>query len=93
MSPAPMGSAPMGDGGSGGESDVERLEHEAAQTRDDLAKTLDALTHRLDVPARAREGLSDLGAKAGPVQPYLPSIALGAVAVVSVALGVRSRRR
>ena len=40
---------------------VESIEADAAKVRDDLAETIDELTHRLDVPARAKEKVSDLG--------------------------------
>lgn len=39
--------------------DPRAIEREIAQTREELAATVEAISHKANVPARAREGLSD----------------------------------
>jgi hypothetical protein len=39
--------------------DPHAIEREIAQTREELAATVDAISYKANVPARAREGLSD----------------------------------
>ncbi|QNG20227.1 DUF3618 domain-containing protein [Rhodococcus triatomae] len=68
-----------------------------AQQREELAETVDALTKKLDVPARANAAAADTAhAAAVTVRENQPFVVIAAVAVVSAivaAVVVRRRRR
>jgi Protein of unknown function (DUF3618) len=72
-------------------SDADQLREEIEQTRADLARTVDALSAKLDVKAQAQHRAAELKAKAEPYRVQLAAGA-GALVVVFVALKVRGRR-
>lgn len=63
----------------------EQLEHRIAQQREELASTVDALQHKLDVKAQARERTAELKARATTADGRPRPALLGGV-VVTVAL-------
>ncbi|MEH3034169.1 MAG: DUF3618 domain-containing protein [Aeromicrobium erythreum] len=77
-------------------TDRDRLQAEVDATREHLAETVDALGHKLDVPGRAKDKASELGA-AAQEQAAEPrnqvAAAVLAVAAVAVLVVVLRRRR
>ena len=72
-----------------GPTDVDGLKAEIEATRQQLGQTVDELSSRLDVPARAREGAAR--AKDTAVETYRESPPLvigGALALVGVVVGL-----
>ena len=71
------------------------LERDIALTREQLGQTVEALSERLDVPSRARAGVSRGLARArDAVRTHtVPAVALGAAATASLAGLVVWRRR
>jgi len=72
-----------------GPTDVDGLKAEIEATREQLGQTVDELSSRLDVPARAREGAAR--AKDTAVETYRESPPLvigGALALVGVVVGL-----
>ncbi len=79
-----------------GGQDPEAIQAQIEQTRAQLAATVDELSHRLDVPARAREGA--YRARDTAVETYRenPPVVLGAALALAgavVGLVVWRRRR
>jgi Protein of unknown function (DUF3618) len=72
--------------GTPGSSDPDAIKAEIDATRAQLARTVDELSHRLDVPARAREGA--YRARDTAVETYRenPPVVLGAVLVLAGAV-------
>jgi ElaB/YqjD/DUF883 family membrane-anchored ribosome-binding protein len=76
------------------ESDPDRIKAEIEATREQLGRTLDELSARVDVPARARERAAR--AKDTAVETYRESPPLvigGAVALVGLVVGLVILRR
>jgi hypothetical protein len=72
-----------------GPSDPEAIKAEIAATREQLSRTVDELTHRLDVPARARERVGRVRETA--LDLYLknpPALVGGGLALVVMMVGV-----
>ena len=71
-------------------SDLERLRDDIAHTRQELGETIEALSARLDVKARARDGLRRARGRAAELtEPVrLPSPAAGAVLGAGIAAGL-----
>jgi ElaB/YqjD/DUF883 family membrane-anchored ribosome-binding protein len=88
-------STPTADGpGDGPGDDLAAIQAEIEETREQLGRTVDELTARLDVPARARE--SALRAKDTAVETYRESPPLtvaAALALVGLVVGVVILRR
>jgi ElaB/YqjD/DUF883 family membrane-anchored ribosome-binding protein len=83
-------SAPNGSG----PTDPDQIKAEIEATRAQLAETVDELSARLDVPARARE--SAARAKDTAVETYRespPAVIGGAVALVGLVVGLMVLRR
>jgi ElaB/YqjD/DUF883 family membrane-anchored ribosome-binding protein len=83
---------PAGDGDA--TADLDAIKAEIEETREQLGRTVDELTARLDVPARAKE--SALRAKDTAVETYRESPPLtiaAALALVGVVVGVVILRR
>jgi ElaB/YqjD/DUF883 family membrane-anchored ribosome-binding protein len=77
-----------------GPADPDQIKAEIEATRAQLADTVDELSARLDVPARAREGVAR--AKDTAVETYRespPAVIGGAVALVGLLVGVVILRR
>lgn len=74
-------------------NDPDAIKAEIDATREQLARTVDELSSRLDVPARARERV--LRTKDTAVETYResPPIVIGAVAVVGLVIGLVIVRR
>lgn len=70
--------------------DLQRLREDIARTRQELGETIEALSARLDVKARTRQGLQRAGRRAAelarPVRQ--PSPVMGAVVGAGVAAGL-----
>ena len=68
--------------------DLAAIEADIARQRDELARTVDALSERLDVKARAEHKVADLRDAAttdsGRPRPALVLVAVGAVAGVAL---------
>jgi ElaB/YqjD/DUF883 family membrane-anchored ribosome-binding protein len=89
------------DGGAGsnapegsGPADIDEIKAEIEATREQLGRTVDELSSRLDVPARAKEGVAR--AKDTAVETYRESPPLvigGAVALVGALVGLVIWRR
>jgi len=79
--------------------DIAGIEADIAETREQLAATVDELTARLDVKARARARLRELRARATddhgrPTPPVVgAAVAVLAVGILVAALTIRGRRR
>jgi len=72
-----------------GPTDVDGLKAEIEATREQLGQTVDELSSRLDVPARAKEGAAR--AKDTAVETYRespPMVIGGALALVGVVVGL-----
>jgi ElaB/YqjD/DUF883 family membrane-anchored ribosome-binding protein len=75
-------------------NDPDQIKAEIDATREQLGRTVDELSARLDVPARARE--SAARAKDTAVETYRerpPLVIAGAVALVGLAVGLVILRR
>jgi hypothetical protein len=80
--------------GPAGSADPERIKAEIEATRAQLAETVDELSARLDVPARARERAAR--AKDTAVETYRespPAVIGAALALAAVVLGLVVLRR
>jgi ElaB/YqjD/DUF883 family membrane-anchored ribosome-binding protein len=87
-------STPSSPSANGHTDDVEVIKAEIEATRQQLGRTVDELSARLDVPARARE--SALRARDTAVETYResPPVVIGAaLALVGLVLGVMIMRR
>jgi Protein of unknown function (DUF3618) len=72
-----------------GPSDPEAILADIAATREQLARTVDELSHRLDVPARARERVEHVRQTALDVYLKNPRAVLGGgLALVAMMVGV-----
>jgi hypothetical protein len=73
----------------------EALEADIARQRDELADTVDALHHKLDVKSRAQDKVADLRARAttdtGKPRPAFVAAAVGVVALAVGGLVLRRR--
>jgi hypothetical protein len=72
-----------------GPSDPEAIRADIAATREQLGRTVDELTHRLDVPARAKERVS--GVREAALDVYLknpPAVVGGGLALVAMMVGI-----
>jgi hypothetical protein len=72
-----------------GPSDPEAIRADIAATREQLGRTVDELSHRLDVPARAKERVERIRGTALDV--YLknpPAVMVGGLALVAMMVGV-----
>ena len=85
----------------GPDASLEDLQADIEATRDDLGETARALTHKLDVQARAGDAVAEAKEKVvetattsdGSVKPALPVTAIAVAAlVIGVVLWRRSRR-
>jgi Protein of unknown function (DUF3618) len=77
-----------------GPSDPEAILADIAATREQLGRTVDELSHRLDVPARARERVERVRQTALDVYLKTPPAVLGGgVALVAMMVGVVVWRR
>jgi hypothetical protein len=81
-----------------GPADPDAIKAGIEQTREQLAATVDELAYRLDVPARAKEGVREGVARARDtaVETYRESPPLtigGALALVGVVVGIIVWRR
>ena len=89
------GSRPAGDpAGNGAPADPDQIKAEIEATREQLGRTVDELTARLDVPARARERAAR--AKDTAVETYRESPPLvigGALTLVGLVVGLVVLRR
>jgi hypothetical protein len=77
-----------------GPSDPEAIRADIAATREQLSRTVDELSHRLDVPARARERVGRV--REAALDLYLknpPAVAGGGLALVATLVGVAIWRR
>ena len=77
-----------------GPSDPEAIRADIAATREQLGRTVDELSHRLDVPARAKERVDRIRETALDV--YLknpPAVMAGGLALVAMMVGVVIMRR
>ena len=77
-----------------GPSDPEAIRADIAATREQLGRTVDELSHRLDVPARAKERVEQVRASA--LELYLKSpqaVVGGGLALVAMMVGVVVWRR
>ena len=77
-----------------GPSDPEAIRADIAATREQLGRTIDELSHRLDVPARTRERVERFRETALDV--YLknpPAVMAAGVALVAMMVGVVVMRR
>jgi Protein of unknown function (DUF3618) len=79
-------------------ADVDAIRADIEATREQLAATVDELGHRLDVPARAKEGVQEgiARAKDTAVETYResPPLTIGAaVALVGALVGIVVWRR
>ena len=77
-----------------GPSDPEAIRADIAATREQLSRTVDELSHRLDVPARAKERVERVRETALDV--YLknpPAVMAGGLALVAMMVGVVIMRR
>lgn len=77
-----------------GPSDPEAIRADIAATREQLSRTVDELSHRLDVPARAKERVERIRETALDV--YLknpPAVMAGGLALVAMMVGVVIMRR
>ena len=87
-------STPASPGANGHGDDLDAIKAEIEATREQLGRTVDELTSRLDVPARAKE--SALRAKDTAVETYResPQLTIGAaLALVGLVVGVVILRR
>jgi LPXTG-motif cell wall-anchored protein len=79
-----------------GPSTPEQIEADIARQRDELADTVDAIHHKLDVKARAQDKVADLRAQAttdtGKPRPAVVAVAVGVVALAVGGLVLRRRR-
>jgi cytochrome P450 len=78
----------------GGPADPDAIKAEIEATREQLSRTVEELSHRLDVPARAREGVAR--AKDTAVETYRespPAVIAAGVALVAVVVGIVVWRR
>jgi ElaB/YqjD/DUF883 family membrane-anchored ribosome-binding protein len=82
-----------GAAGNGAPSDPDAIKAEIEATREQLGRTVDELSHRLDVPARAKEGA--FRARDTAVETYResPPAVIGAGAGVAALLGLLVWRR
>ena len=72
-----------------GPSDPEAIRADIEATREQLGRTVDELSHRLDVPARARERVERVRGTALDI--YLknpPAVLSGGLALVAMMVGV-----
>ena len=70
-------------------TDPEAIKAEIDQTREQLARTVDELTHRLDVPARAKESAARARDTAVETYRESPPFVIGAgLALVAAVVGV-----
>jgi hypothetical protein len=73
----------------------EQIEADIERQRDDLADTVDQLTHKLDVKAQVRAKASDLQDRAttdtGKLRPELVAAGVSLIAVVAVLVWWRRR--
>jgi hypothetical protein len=72
-----------------GPSDPEAIRADIAATREQLSRTVDELSHRLDVPARARERVGRV--REAALDLYLenpPAVVGGGLALVAMMVGV-----
>lgn len=77
-----------------GPSDPEAIRADIAATREQLGRTVDELSHRLDVPARTKERVERIRGTALDV--YLknpPAVMAGGLALVAMMVGVVIMRR
>jgi hypothetical protein len=74
---------------------TEQIEADIERQRDDLAETVDQLTHKLDMKAQAKARASDLQDRAttdtGKPRPGLVAAAVSLVAVVAALVWWRRR--
>jgi hypothetical protein len=77
-----------------GPSDPDAIKARIEETRAQLGRTVDELSHRLDVPARAKEGAYRARDTAVETYRESPPVVLGAgLALVAVVIGVVVWRR
>jgi len=70
-------------------TDPEAIKAEIDQTREQLARTVEELSHRLDVPARAKESAARARDTAVETYRESPPIVIGAgLALVAAVVGV-----
>jgi hypothetical protein len=72
-----------------GPSDPEAIRADIAATREHLSRTVDELSHRLDVPARARERVTRV--REAALDLYLknpPAVVGGGLALVAAMIGM-----
>ena len=81
------------DAGTSGPTDPDAIKAEIEATREQLGRTVDELSHRLDVPARAKEGAAR--AKDTAVETYResPPAVIGAGAALAGLVGLLAWRR
>ena len=87
----PDGSGPAKDQGP---TDPDAIKAEIEETREQLGRTVDELSHRLDVPARAKEGAAR--AKDTAVETYRespPAVIGAALALAGLVAGMMILRR
>jgi hypothetical protein len=65
-------------------SEETRLKAEIEHTREELGETVEALTHKVDVPARVRRRRAELGEQVRQVPANRWAAVGGALAVVAV---------
>jgi hypothetical protein len=83
-----------GEGTTTGPDDPEAIKAEIEATREQLGRTVEELSHRLDVPARARERA--FRARDTAVETYRespPTVIAAGVAMVAVVVGIVVWRR
>ncbi|WP_222272295.1 DUF3618 domain-containing protein [Modestobacter marinus] len=96
---APDGHRPAGAPGPGapdvgGPTDPDAIRADIERTREQLGRTVDELSHRLDVPSRAREGVYRARDTAVETYRESPPVVLGAVAaLVTLVVGLVIWRR
>jgi hypothetical protein len=77
-----------------GPSDPEAIRADIAATREQLSRTVDELTYRLDVPARAKERLERVRETALDVYLKNPAAVMaGGLALMAMMVGVMIMRR
>ncbi|MFW3170766.1 DUF3618 domain-containing protein [Geodermatophilus sp. CPCC 206100] len=79
--------------GNGAPNDPDAIKAEIEATREQLGRTVDELSHRLDVPARAKEGAFRARDTAVETYKESPPAVIGAGAGVAALLGLLVWRR
>ena len=78
----------------GASSDPDEIKAEIEATREQLGRTVDELSHRLDVPARAKEGAARARDTAVEAYRESPPVVIGAgAALVGLVVGLVIWRR